>query len=81
MINAHLTGRVNSPAMNNGFLPQPLFVIESPANVATVIVNCARTIAPAINGIAVRFTEPSSLSPPISSPRTSNTLAFAKLFI
>jgi hypothetical protein len=41
----------------------------------------AVTIAPAINGMADRLADPSSLPPPpINSPRTSNMLAFAKLY-
>ena len=46
--------------------------------VANAIVNCANTIAPAIKGRAVLVGEPSSLSPPMSSPNTSKTFALAK---
>lgn len=79
MMSAHRTGSVNSPARKRGFRPHPLFVMISPAYVAPDMVNWASTIAPAISGMAERFTEPSSLSPPINSPSTRRTLALAKL--
>ena len=41
-------------AINNGFRPTPCLVHESPNLVAIAIVNCAVTIAIAVNSIAVR---------------------------
>ena len=82
MINAHRIGREKRANKNNGFRPNPRCVAASPAYVATAIVICAKTIAPAVNGMAALFC-PSSSSPfcPISSPSTSKTLAFPKLFV
>lgn len=64
--------------MNKGFLPIPRKVSRSPAHVAIAMVACAKTMAPAIRGIALRRGDPSS-SPPMSSPKTKRTFAFAKL--